>query len=119
MVSWKNLQLPESIVPLKFVDRTGKVNDRVSIFHHPKAGPKQYSCGKIVEFHDHKPLVYYTGDTYPGSSGSPVLINGKLYALHRGLEPSGKYGEGIRFSAILSKVSIASIIVLYYSVVSF
>ncbi|OED50538.1 hypothetical protein AB838_01875 [Rhodobacteraceae bacterium (ex Bugula neritina AB1)] len=81
-------------------------NERVNIVQHPRGRRKE------VALHDNKIkrvkdlVVWYTTDTEPGSSGSPVFNNDwDLVALHHAgwFEPDGTTtNEGVRMAAIVS-----------------
>ncbi|MDP5220457.1 trypsin-like peptidase domain-containing protein [Ruegeria sp. 2205SS24-7] len=81
-------------------------NERVNIVQHPRGRQKE------VALHDNKvkrvkdKVVWYTTDTEPGSSGSPVFNNEwGLVALHHAgwFEADGTTtNEGVRMAAIVS-----------------
>ena len=81
-------------------------NERVNIIQHPRGRRKE------VALHDNKvkrvkdKVVWYTTDTEPGSSGSPVFNNAwDLVALHHAgwFEADGSTtNEGVRMAAIVS-----------------
>ncbi len=81
-------------------------NERVNIVQHPRGRKKE------VALHDNKvkrvkdKVVWYTTDTEPGSSGSPVFNNEwDLVALHHAgwFEADGTTtNEGVRIAAIVS-----------------
>ena len=120
MVRWKNFKLPDDIVPMTFQKLDGKVDDKVVTYQHPRGELEQhYSHGKIVSVDSQTSLVYHTCATENGSSGSPILRNGRVYAVHRAFNTLRKCGEGILLSAIIDDVSINSINLLYYFLVSF
>ncbi|MGC1428092.1 MAG: trypsin-like peptidase domain-containing protein [Albidovulum sp.] len=81
-------------------------NEKVNIIQHPKGRKKE------VALHDNgvkrvkDKVIWYTTDTEPGSSGSPVFNNAwDLVALHHAgwFEPDGTTtNEGVRMAAIVS-----------------
>lgn len=59
--------------------------EKAFIIHHPNGKPKRVSLDDtdVVAAHPDGPLIHYTTDTEPGSSGAPVLDrSGRLIALH-------------------------------------
>ncbi|WP_305822660.1 trypsin-like serine peptidase [Massilia brevitalea] len=59
--------------------------EKAFIIHHPNGKPKRVSLDDtdVVSAHPDGPLIHYTTDTEPGSSGAPVLDrSGRLIALH-------------------------------------
>lgn len=89
--------------------------EKAFIIHHPNGKPKRVSLDDtdVVSAHPDGPLVHYTTDTEPGSSGAPVLDrSGRLIALHHasrrnneglsmpGEAPPEYVNEGIKLAAI-------------------
>ena len=87
------------IVPLEFMDVIGEVNDDIFIFQHPKGESKKVSYDKISDIQP--PFLYYTADTDLGSSGSPVLRQFKLFAIHSGGSECCQHNKGTLCTAIL------------------
>ena len=91
------------IFPLEFVDARGRVTDDIFIFQHPKGESKMVSYHKISDIQP--PFLFYKADTDVGSSGSPVLRQFKLIAIHsKGNEPL-RYNKGILCTAILQDLN--------------
>lgn len=70
--------------------------EKAFIIHHPNGKPKRVSLDDtdVVAAHPDGPLIHYTTDTEPGSSGAPVLDrSGRLIALHHA---SRRNQEGLR-----------------------
>lgn len=66
-------------------------NDAVVIVQHPGGGPKEISIANSVIVGTKHNLVFYTSDTYQGSSGSPVFDEDwHVIALHRS---AGRHDE--------------------------
>lgn len=99
--SWGCLDLDPNTIPI--------TDEHVTIIQHPDGGLKQIAitANQVVNLDD--PLVYYTTDTMPGSSGSPVFNDlWRVIAIHHsygGLKKDTKgndrfVNEGIIMSAI-------------------
>ncbi|MBA7705264.1 hypothetical protein ES703_114090 [subsurface metagenome] len=99
--SWECLDLDPNAIPI--------TDEHVTIIQHPGGGLKQIAitANQVVDLDD--PLVYYTTDTMPGSSGSPVFNDlWRVIAIHHrydGLKKDTKgndrfVNEGIIMSAI-------------------
>lgn len=75
--------------------------DHVTIIQHPEGGPKQIAmtANQVRAIHQHH--LFYSTDTLPGSSGSPVFDNQwRVVALHAGAQPNElKLKSGERFFA--------------------
>ena len=97
LASWGFLSLNPNAIPVR--------TEHVSIVQHPNGGLKQIvlTANKVVAVMP--PLLHYTTDTMPGSSGSPVF-NDTWYVIaihHSEATTKGKEGyanEGILMSAI-------------------
>lgn len=79
--------------------------ERVSLFHHPHAGPLLLAlrAGAIVAMEGG--VLHHDSDTAPGSAGAPVLDDSlRLIGLHHAARviASGQVNEAIRTTAILS-----------------
>ena len=96
---------------LKLIADSGKgiVDESVSIIQHPDGMPKQIALrdSRVIGVQDD--FIYYTTDTNPGSSGSPVLNDQWLpVAVHHMAVPDpaaqGKFvaNRGIRISRIIT-----------------
>lgn len=89
-----------------------KPDDQVMIIQHPEGGKKKFSYGKILKVDG--PFVYYEVNTEFGSSGSPVLRNLEVIAIHR----SGKitHNCGTLCSAVIKDLNtVGKYFVLYNS----
>ena len=91
------------IVPLEFMDAIGEVNDDIFIFQHPKGESKKVSYHKISDIQP--PFLYYKADTDVGSSGSPVLRQFKLIAVHSKGSEHLRYNKGILCTVILQHLN--------------
>ena len=91
------------LVPIDFVEEPDvEKGDEIFIFQHPRGRPKEFSHEQIMVVE--RPFVYYKADTDTGSSGSPVLRNLKLLAVHhKGRE--GEYNKGTLCSEILKHLN--------------
>jgi TIR domain-containing protein/trypsin-like peptidase len=81
--------------------------ERVSLFHHPQAGPLHLSLrgGSVLNVHDQ--VLHHDVNTQPGSAGAPLLDeNLRLVGLHHAsvpLEPGKPMAnEAVRTTAILA-----------------
>jgi endonuclease G, mitochondrial len=110
---------------LPLIETTGKVSEGewVTIIQHPNGGRKQVCVreNKLIQRKDD--VLWYTTDTEPGSSGSPVFNNDwYVVALHHAGVPETKNGvnqtdssgaikwianEGIRVSRIVQTLKQA------------
>ena len=72
--------------------------DHISIFQHPRGESKQFSSEVIIDVI--KPFVYYKASTDHGSSGSPVLRNLEVIALHH----TGDGQHGFNYGTLCSEI---------------
>lgn len=72
--------------------------DVVFIFQHPGGKGKQFSNDKIIRVNT--PYVYYEANTDGGSSGSPVLRNFKVVAIHH----TGNIVQGYNYGTLCSAI---------------
>lgn len=92
------------INPIKFESEQDlKVGDNVFIFQHPRGETKKFSYEAISRIE--LPFVYYNADTDVGSSGSCVLRNLKLVALHSKGSDVLKFNKGVLCSEILNHLN--------------
>ena len=92
------------VVPMDFKPEPKiKKGEDVFIFQHPRGGPKQFSNEVIIAVK--KPFVYYKADTDEGSSGSPVLRNLEVIALHHKGSKKGGYNKGTLCSEIIKHLN--------------
>jgi len=92
------------INPIKFeYEKDLIVGDNVLIFQHPRGETKQFSYKAITAIEC--PFVYYNADTDDGSSGSCVLRNLKLIALHSKGIDALKCNKGVLCSEILNHLN--------------
>ena len=91
------------IVPLEFMDVIGEVNDDVFIYQHARGGTKMFSYHKISRIEP--PFLFYTADTDVGSSGSPVLRQCKLIAIHSEGSEYFQHNKGTLCTAILQDLN--------------
>lgn len=97
-----DLQL--GISPIIFDDEGEiAIGDNIVIFQHPKGRPKEFSHEKVTKID--KPFVYYKADTDTGSSGSPVLKNLEVIAVHHKGNEEELYNKGTLCSEILSHLN--------------
>src|SRR5262249_29085877 len=98
---WGHLHLNPNADPLP--------NEHVVIIQHPNGGPKQIALTANFVMQTKPPLIHYTTDTMPGSSGSPVFNDlWHVVAIHhaggqlfQGADGQSRYvNEGILMSAI-------------------
>ena len=81
-------------------------HDRLNIIQHPRGREKEIAIydNRVLRIRDK--VIWYTTDTEPGSSGSPVFDNNwDLVALHHaGVTQQGgtARNEGVRISAIVA-----------------
>lgn len=98
---WGNVELDSNANPMP--------GEHVIIIQHPDGGPKQICilANQIINIEND--LIYYTTDTMPGSSGSPVFNDHwKVIAIHhaygglkKDIKGNDRYvNEGILMSAI-------------------
>ncbi|XP_057299847.1 uncharacterized protein LOC130630383 isoform X2 [Hydractinia symbiolongicarpus] len=100
IVAFESNEIEElGIIPIPFekVDEPN-IGDVVTIFQHPKGKPKKGSSQKVVEISSTN--ICYHADTDKGSSGSPVLRDYKLIAIHKGGVNKG-YNYGTLCNQIL------------------
>lgn len=91
------------ITPLKFGNSTGNVGDDIFIFQHPKGESKKVSYQKISNIIP--PYLFYKADTDIGSSGSPVLRQFQLLAIHSKGSDQLKYNKGTLCSEIIQHLT--------------
>eukprot|EP00112_Aurelia_sp_Birch-Aquarium-sp1_P018624 Seg4461.4 transcript_id=Seg4461.4/GoldUCD/mRNA.D3Y31 product="putative protein y4fB" protein_id=Seg4461.4/GoldUCD/D3Y31 len=91
------------ITPLKFGNSTGNVGDDIFIFQHPKGESKKVSYQKISNIIP--PYLFYKADTDIGSSGSPVLRQFQLLAIHSKGSDELKYNKGTLCSEIIQHLT--------------
>jgi V8-like Glu-specific endopeptidase len=100
---WGQLRLDPNYLPIP--------SEHVTIVQHPDGGPKQIALTANQVFGVEPPRIFYTTDTMPGSSGSPVFNdNWQVVAIHHafgGLRNDKKgndryVNEGILMSNIKS-----------------
>ena len=92
-----NLSLGLEPIELKQEPPVSK-GDEIFIFQHPSGRPKEFSHEEVISVE--RPFVYYRADTEGGSSGSPVLRDLELLAIHhKGRE--GEYNKGTLCSEII------------------
>lgn len=93
-------------IPLLRNPSTVTRRERVNIVQHPRGRPKEVALhnNEVLRVKDR--VVWYTTDTEPGSSGSPVYNNSwDLVALHHAGWQNGDgtaTNEGVRIAAIVS-----------------
>jgi endonuclease G len=102
---------------LALVEASGKAvkGEAVSIVQHPRGGPKAIALRDSTILGVSGDFVYYTTDTAPGSSGSPVLNDQWLpVALHHRAVPHPRLpgawiaNRGVRISRILADLRHAA-----------
>ena len=74
---------------LKFDSRVN-VGDVVNIIQHPLGGPKKFSQHKVLGHTS--PVIQYGADTEEASSGSPVIFQDEVVALHKGFFKNANVG---------------------------
>ena len=93
----------KEVVPMDFKEETElEKDDKVMIFQHPHGKPTQFSNGAIIDVI--RPFVRYKANTDPGSSGSPVLRNLDVIAIHHSRVEKG-FKQGTLCSAIIQDLN--------------
>ncbi len=107
----------EDIGHLQLIRESGKAlkKEFVSIIQHGSGHPKQIAMRESQVIGRKRQYVYYTTDTNPGSSGSPVVNDDWLtVALHHRTVPDYKQpcryvaNRGIRISSIFENLDAAA-----------
>ncbi|XP_057299106.1 uncharacterized protein LOC130629783 [Hydractinia symbiolongicarpus] len=89
------------IKPIPFVEsESPKAEDIVLIFQHAGGRSKKFSQEKLLEVV--MPDIRYKADTLPGASGSPVLRDFKLLAIHKAGASSEGYNCGVTCNEVLN-----------------
>ena len=92
------------VVPMDFKEETEvEKDDKVMIFQHPRGKPAQFSNEAISDVI--RPFVRYKANTDHGSSGSPVLRNLDVIAIHHGGNEEELFNEGTLCSAIIQHLN--------------